>query len=1070
MMSKGKKIYVTRTAGRKLKVKALEYLKEKKAEDKRVEDYYTQADGEQEASGRWFDPSGIFGLDGGVADGEFTNIFAGRHPHVGSPLGPTVDEDRMGGMEFAVSPPKPFSVFWSAGNSDQRAQIVAIHDLAVERTILYLQDMAARTRTGAGGQGGMEDAKIIAALYGHRTSREADPQVHTHVAFANIAHRGDGQLRTLEFKEFLNWRGAASAYYRVAICEGLETMGVRVAQDGRNFTLPDVPQALCEDQSTRRNLMELFHVELRDYLRRKSEGRDVSAARPEIVAFAKEWRSLHGSLNWRTMALDDDTIGYGDAVALATRASKPQMTQAELEAEWAEKRAKHNFDISQVLGKAPPRERLTAEGRAELVRSGIAELAEVSAVIEEREIYRLVAERAQGLLSTAELEVALIEARAHKDLIELAGEPGKRLYSTPEAIERVAAIVQSAKRRSMEDRHQIDVKDFLAVLTSRSTMNDEQRDALAHAAKGRGICVIEGRTDAGKNSTMDAVREMHEHAGYDVIGCAFNLKAAEVLEESSSIPSSTIHKLLAEIEDGVQHMGPKTCTVVDEAGLVNSAHGAALLQMAEKHGAKILLVGDTQQLLPIQVGAAMAQVRSNTEAAIVQAIVRQRLDETDAKPTWRRDAVADLAAGRVPVAIDALAMRDKIHLADYRHAAVQAIVDRYREILRTGDTPAVLARSNEDVKQLNDSLREAYRAEGKLGVEVIEISSSSGTIGVSLGERLMTGKNDNENGLVTGSVGVVTEIRQLPKEQGYRRAGHAIVLQMDDGSVRVIDTRAYRDEKGAVPVRHAYAMTICKSRRVTVDRALAYGDVGWNRRDAYVGLSRHRIDVEIFANRQKWKDVYRKRNPEHQGEISDTQLHQLMAKAWSRKSNKAHALDYLGEDHVKQILEERQAARAAVAATAKQQASERSDSVPFDQLVPSSPPTPTPTINRERAQQIRQLVKRGKDPRHVIVTANDADTRAAQKDWPEATIAQLREGYGLSGHFTAVQAIRRADRVTILEHPSQAQAERQHVLKVAAHDGRKVELRSVEEFKGVAFHQEREELVGHQRGHDQPSL
>lgn len=654
MMSKGKKIYVTRAAGRKLQVKALKYLKEKKAEGKRVEDYYTQADGEQEAPGVWFDPSGIFGLDGGVADGEFTNIFAGRHPHLGSPLGRTVDEDRMGGMEFAFSPPKPFSVLWSAGNSDQRAQIVAIHDRAVERTTLYLQEQAARTRTGAGGQGGMKNAKIIAALFGHRTSREADPQVHTHVAFANIAQRGDGQLKTLEFKEFLKWRGAASAYYRVAICEGLETMGVRVEQDGRNFTLPDVPQALCEDQSTRRTLMKKFHVELRAYVKAKSEGQE----RPKseefgdaIADFAKKWRSLHGSLNWRTMALDDDTTGYADAVALATRAGKPQMTQAELETEWAEQRARHNFHIEQVLGKAPPRERLTAEERAELVCAVIAELTDVSAVVEERNVHQVIAERAQGLLSTAELEVALIEARAHKDLIELAGEPGKRLYSTPEAIEREWAIVGSAKRRSVEQR------------------------------------------------------------------------------------------------------------------------------------------------------------------------------------------------GRIPL--------------------------------------------------------------------------------------------------------------------------------IDD----------------------------CGS--------------------------------------------------DHRGEVSDAPIVQMMANAWSRPSDTSHVLDYVSEDRFREIIEDLRAKREAAADRAKQDAAEKTEFAFFD--LPALPIAPEPAFNRAVVQQVRSLVKSG-DPRHVIVTASDADTRAARETWPEATIAQLREGYGLNGHFAAVQAIRRADRVTILEHPSQAERETQHVRSLAARDGRKVELHD-----SVAFHQRRGE-------------
>jgi hypothetical protein len=151
------------------------------------------------------------------------------------------------------------------------------------------------------------------------------------------------------------------------------------------------------------------------------------------------------------------------------------------------------------------------------------------------------------------------------------------------------------------------------------------------------------------------------------------------------------------------------------------------------------------------------------------------------------------------------------------------------------------------------------------------------------------------------------------------------------------------------------------------------------------------------------------------------------------------------------------------AAKETQHAPKGAASIAFDQLAPwSAPALPAPSRHRERVQQIRQLVKRGKDPRHVIVTADDADTYAARETWPQATIAQLREGYGLNGHFTAVQAIRQADRVTIIEHSSQKEGQRQHVLKVAAGEGRRVER-----HESNAFHQWREEQAWQQGAHNE---
>jgi conjugative relaxase-like TrwC/TraI family protein len=456
-------------------------------------DYWELEDGFGPPSpGQWFNPTGRFGLGAAVRRDEFTNLFAGRDPHTARPLVSRIDRGRMSGMEFVCSPPKDFSVLWSAGNAEQRRMLEGIHDRAVERLLLIAQRCAARSRIGAGGRGGQVKAALVAAVWKHYTNREADPQLHSHIAIANLAIV-PGKLRTLEFRNFLEWRGALSATYRLFVAEGLATLGVRVEREGRNFILPDVPRGLVAEQSTRRRLMEAFHVDLVDHLRAQAEGGPTPISDQfgaAIPKFLSAWRAdRKPSLQWRDLSLDDtcNVPGYADAVALATRGEKRVVSAEDLEAEWAAMRVKYGFTIDQVLGRvAPPRPSTVAE-RAAIVGEALAELIEQSAVLEERNVIRVVAEHAQGRLTYSDVELALREAQARNDLICLRDDDNKRLYTTLVALEREQRMVSSGHEwsRSVDGTRVSDylgekrLKEILAerVVASDAIRAEAQREA-----------------------------------------------------------------------------------------------------------------------------------------------------------------------------------------------------------------------------------------------------------------------------------------------------------------------------------------------------------------------------------------------------------------------------------------------------------------------------------------------------------------------------------------------------------------------------------------------------------------
>ena len=136
-------------------------------------------------------------------------------------------------------------------------RIVEAHDQAVGKTLAWIEEHAVRTRmqdqatramVRAGGQ------KMVAATFRHDTSRNLDPQLHTHCVIANMVQGGDGKWRTMVDDGLFKGKMTIGAIYRAELAEGLKDLGYGVEKthpDGR-FEIAGVQRDVIEAFSTRR--------------------------------------------------------------------------------------------------------------------------------------------------------------------------------------------------------------------------------------------------------------------------------------------------------------------------------------------------------------------------------------------------------------------------------------------------------------------------------------------------------------------------------------------------------------------------------------------------------------------------------------------------------------------------------------------------------------------------------------------------------------------------------------------------------------------------------------------------
>jgi conjugative relaxase-like TrwC/TraI family protein len=209
-----------------------------------AEDYYS---GEGEVAGEWLgDAAEDLGLSGEVEAAQLEAMLTGRNPVDGEPLLSMNGVPAKGGVpgfDLTFSAPKSISLLWGLGGPVAAAEVSAAHREAVHAALDYMQREACWTRRGAGGSEFVNGNGYLAAGYVHRSSRNGDPQLHTHVLIANATKGPDGrwsrsQASTAGGDVATNPRGTASPWPRTA--RGASAPA-RQGTEHRSVTSADLP-------------------------------------------------------------------------------------------------------------------------------------------------------------------------------------------------------------------------------------------------------------------------------------------------------------------------------------------------------------------------------------------------------------------------------------------------------------------------------------------------------------------------------------------------------------------------------------------------------------------------------------------------------------------------------------------------------------------------------------------------------------------------------------------------------------------------------------------------------------
>ncbi|WP_010160866.1 Ti-type conjugative transfer relaxase TraA [Sphingomonas sp. PAMC 26617] len=403
------------------------------------------------------------------------------------------------------------------------------------------------------------------------------------------------------------------------------------------------------------------------------------------------------------------------------------------------------------------------------------------------------------------------------------------MIETEQRLERATGMMANRDQHAVPDRHR---DAALARAADRGlVLSAEQRSALDHVTDGKDLGVVVGYAGTGKSAMLGVAREAWESAGYSVHGIALSGIAAENLESGSGIASRTIASMEHQWGQGRELLDQRSVLVIDEAGMIGTRQMERVVAETEKRGAKLVLVGDPEQLQAIEAGAAFRSTAERHGSVEITQIRRQRED-------WQRDATRELATGRTADAVAAYDERGSVHAAETRERAREQLIDRWdRDRAAAPDaTRIILTHTNDEVHALNVAARDRLRSSDQLG-EDIAINTERGGRQFAAGDRVMFLKNERELGVKNGTLGSLQSVTQS-----------RMAVMLDDGRSIAFDVKDYNQ------IDHGYAATVHKAQGVTVDRVHVLATPGLDRHAAYVALSRHRDSVDLHYGRDDFSD------------------------------------------------------------------------------------------------------------------------------------------------------------------------------------------------------------------------
>ncbi len=647
-------------------------------------DYY---DEHRRVQGEWHGRGAeLLGLRGEVKREQFEAVREGLHPETGEFLRPRHSADRIGedGSEqskgrslydLTFSAPKSVSVQALVGGDER---LIAAHDKAVREALAETESHAATRVRLDGANDNRSTANLVVASYRHDTSRELDPQLHTHAVAANLTYDGaEGRWKALQASGLYERRAYLTEVYRNTLAHEVRSLGYEIEpkrdSSGRDqgFEIRGVSADLLETYSQRSAQRDAAIEEFTQEHGRKPTDN-------EVAVLVRETRA--------------------DKLAEITTEQVRQQQQSRLSPEEAHS-LEHLRNSSLERSRDVSREVFPP---ADSLQHAKDHLFERRSVVNDHELLTEALRHGRGHVDLGELRGTLTAEQSQGTLIHAGGR-----LATRESLDREQRIVATVSQGMDRYGRLGGEPEFHPV----EHLREEQKLAVHQILDSRDFAVnLRGAAGSGKTATLQEIDRSLRKAGRDVTAVAPTRSAVEELHKVGFRDAMTVSRLLE--DEAAQSTLRGKVLIVDEAGMISGRQMEGILKLAEREQARVLFSGDTRQIQSVEASDALRVLERESQMKSISLTGVQR--QTHAR---YRDAIETLRQSPEQgfEKLERMGAVREVPFVERSHA----VADLYREM--TTD-PAwrvlVVAPTHEEIERVTRAIRTDLSQRGRLGESV----------------------------------------------------------------------------------------------------------------------------------------------------------------------------------------------------------------------------------------------------------------------------------------------------------------------------------------------------------------
>jgi conjugative relaxase-like TrwC/TraI family protein len=814
-----------------------------------------------------------FGLSGEASEEQIANLLSRKSPD-GHDLGIRSGAMYRPGFDLCVDDDKTLNLIRYLGPDEAGEVISHCRQEAADLMFRYAEENLAWTRKGKRGVIKEQIKELNAFCVRHDRSREDDMHEHFHYGIVNAVRCADGEWRALDAKPLFDNQLCLSAIHQLQLSYLVER-----------------ERGLRTERAT-----EVTY----------ENGQQVTRKRNWFVCSDMNHEAAKGFFSKRRGQIKDDMAERGvkgakEAKRSGERTRKEKdysVTTEDLIPRWRdEAAAKYGLTMDAIRAmfwKAPKRTDTVSERIDRAITAGTKLLSERQAHFSKHDLVRYACTEAISEAVPADLLVAEVEHRLeHSPEFVKRGEcPRETRFTTRENYELEKELLAKAEILHERHGHAVSPHVLERVLAKRQwkTIKPEQREAVRNITQGSDLMLVAGMAGAGKSFMLGCANQVWTTGGHKVIGAAFTGRAGALLQKESGLETSTIHRLLKDLDSGfaddMKHhakqllraalgkrtfnrdkitLDSSTVLVLDECGQVPTHLLKRVLDHCERAGAAVVMVGDARQVQPIAPGGPFKSLteRLPQSTSTLRDITRQ-------KEAWQIRAVHHFADGEAREALELFKKHGCLSVTS-AGTTLETMVSDWAKAggVKSPEKHFLLATTRASVSQLNRMAQARRLAKGELSGFRMRLGKQSlylGTPHITDGEdkifqndRVMLGRNFTTwEGRKVSNGDLATVLRIDPVK-------NTIDLAIDGQRKPItLSVKAYNRYGDAIHL--GYASTVYKSQGSSLSSI--YAEAGADRELSYVAASRHKVRCQLYASEsdmgEDGEDLIRTMSRSHQ--------------------------------------------------------------------------------------------------------------------------------------------------------------------------------------------------------------